>query len=256
MTIRKRKNPTGGFGMLPPYQPITGEREQLITPGEDPYCAMMQVVEKDTHCNYVVCRGYDPRTRRYWDYASGNSAKPGVAVAKPFWNRMKGVYRIGQVFPAFLPLPAGGEESGIIVPQIGQNPGYVAPDGTECKGHPDLLTEEIELLTDDDGNYINWMLIDGGKVDVRFCTKDAHPGDTTTVFEAYGPGAWNSATRAWDFTCDADHTHKIIDKDYGVPAPGAGAQGYATWEADDVYGKILLVKTFDCETRGTCNGCS
>lgn len=86
---------------------------------------------------------------------------------------------------------------------------------------------------------------------VKFCTKDNHPG-MGVVFEAYAPGVWNSATHDYDFTCDADHTVKIIDRDYGVPEPNAGAQGYARWEASDDHGQILVVVTMDCDSRGIC----
>lgn len=249
MTKRKSRQPTPHFKLPPPYQPRTGERAKLLVEGDYPYVAMMQVVEADTHCNYVVCRGWDPRDRKYF------TETPGIPVAKPYWNRMKGVYRIGQVFPAVLPLPAGFKDGDVTVPRIGQNPGEALPDGGECKGHPDDLDEEVTLLTDDGGAFINWMLIDGGKERVRFCTKDAHPGangETALVFEAYAPGVWNPATHKWVFTCDPDHTHKIVDRDYGVPEPGAGAQGYADWEASDEFGKILVVVTMDCDTRGAC----
>jgi len=86
---------------------------------------------------------------------------------------------------------------------------------------------------------------------VRFCTKDAHPG-MGIVFEAYAPGVWNATTLEWDFTCDADHTHKIIDQDYGVPTPPAGAQGYAHWKPSDEHDRILVVITMDCDSRGLC----
>lgn len=251
MTIRKRHQPTPGFRLPPPYKPTTGERAKLLVPGISPYCAMMQIAAEDTHCDYVICRGYDPRNRKYYDYDSDDEDKPGIAVAKPFWSREKGIYRIGEVYPAILPLSSGAEQGGIIVPFIGQNPGKAEPDGAECKGHPDTLEEEIVLLADDEGIYINWMLLDGGKKRVRFCTKDNHPG-MGIVFEAYAPGVWNPDSHEWDFTCDADHTHKIVDQDYGVPEPDAGAQGYADWEVSTVHGKILVVVTMDCESRHLC----
>lgn len=86
---------------------------------------------------------------------------------------------------------------------------------------------------------------------IRYCTVDDHPG-FGLVFEAYQPGVWNPTTLEWDFICDADHTVEIIDQDYGVPTPAAGAQGYAHWQASDLYGRILVVVTMDCESRGPC----
>jgi len=143
--------------MPPPYQPITGERETLRAEGVFPYCAMMQVASEDTHNNYVVCRGFDTRTKRYTDYDEDDlETKPGISVAKPYGKRGQGVYHLGEIAPAFLPLS-----------RIGQNPG-VFPS-TACFGQPpnlsrfaDNLTNEVTRLTDDNGKYINWMLIDTG----------------------------------------------------------------------------------------------
>lgn len=151
MVIRKRKQPAPHFRLPSPFQPITGERAQLLVPGIFPYCAMMQIAAEDTHCNYVVCRGYDPRTERYYDYVVEDleadppvEGRPGIAVAKPYWNRFTGVYRIGEVYPAVLTLSAGAEDDGKIVPRIGQNPGRV--EGDECRGNPVSLDEEIVHL--------------------------------------------------------------------------------------------------------------
>jgi hypothetical protein len=244
--------PAGGELGHTPLDATTGKLEQLVNPREDPYCAMMQVAAADTHCNYVVCRGWDPREHRYYEYEAGSATKVGIPVAKPFGKRMKGIYRVGQVFPAILPLSSGAERDGIIIPTIGQNPGKAEVTGDECKGHPEALTEEIFLLKDDsDIIHISWMLLDGGEEDVKFCTAEAHAG-FGIPFTAYAPGVWNPSTHDYDFTCDTDHTHHIIDRDYGVPTPGAGSQGYAKWKASDTYGKILVVKTFDCTSRGPC----
>jgi len=250
MSYRRHVSPY--YKVLPQYEPITGERAALDVPGISPQCAMAQIAAKDTHCDYVICRLYDPRDGRYYPYEEGDADKVGVPVAKPYWACQKGVYRIGQGFPAFPPLASGGKDGGIVVPQIGQNPGIA--DGGPCQGHPLDLEEEILTHADGNGVFINWMLIDGGRHRVRFCTKDNHPG-MGVVFEAYGPGEWNSGDRGWDFTCDADHTHKIIDLDYGVPEPDKGAQGYADWEADDEHGRILVVVTMDCDARDP-NCCS
>jgi len=247
MTFRKRHQPTPALRLPPPYQPITGERERLLVPGIFPYCAMMQIAAEDTHCDYVICRGYDPRDRRFYNY--DGAGQPGIPVGKPYGNRFTGIYRIGEVYPAFLALSAGAEDDGKIVPFIGQNPGRA--EGADCRGHPADLTEEIVHLLDENGIYVSWMLLDSGTRDVRFCTKDAHPG-LGIVFEAYAPGVWNPATLEWDFTCDTDHTHKIIDQDAGVPEPPAGAQGYAEWQPSDEHGRILVVKTMDCDSRGLC----
>ena len=146
--MRKRRHPTPGFKILPPYQPITGERAGLMVPGVHPHCAMMQVAAADTHDDYVVCRGYDTRVKRFFDYDATDADKPGIAVGKPFGNRSSGAYEIGQIFPALIPLT-----------RIGQTPG-VAADST---GHPADLDELVDILYDDNDRPINWMLLDLGE---------------------------------------------------------------------------------------------
>ncbi len=249
MAVEKRRHVSPFYRVLPQYEPITGERAALDVPGISPYCAMMQVAAKDTHCNYVICRGYDPRDGRYYPYEDGDADKVGIPVAKPYWACSPGIYRIGQVFPAVLCLSSGAKDGSKTVPFIGQNPGIAS--GEKCQGHPLTLDEEIETLEDDNGVFVNWMLIDGGKHRVRYCTAENHPG-RGVPFKAYAPGEWDSINHLWNFTCDADHLHDIIDWDKGVPEPDAGAQGYADWEASDAHGRILVVVTMDCVTAECC----
>ena len=147
MTIRKRRTPTPDFRLPPPYQPITGERAPLLADGDYPYCAMMQVATEDTHDNYLVCRGYDPRIKKFFDYEEGNDDKPGIPVAKPYGQRYLRGYQVGQVFPAVIP-----------VTRIGQTSGVAAVS----QGHPADLDEEIEILYDDNSHVITWLLIDTG----------------------------------------------------------------------------------------------
>jgi len=45
---------------------------------------MMQVAAEDTHENYVICRGWDIRFNRFFDYADGDEDNPGIPVAKPY----------------------------------------------------------------------------------------------------------------------------------------------------------------------------
>ncbi len=119
--------------------------------GESPYCALMQVAAADTHTDYVLCRGYDTRIKRFIDYEAANEDKPGIAVAKPYGSRVVGYYNIGEVYPALLPLW-----------RLGQNPGVVEAASDEIQGQPVDLNDVVENLTDDDGVYINWMLLDSG----------------------------------------------------------------------------------------------
>lgn len=214
MVIRKRKQPTPDFQQPPSYQPMTGERAQLLVEGVYPYCALVQVVEADTRCNYVVCRGYDPRNREYF------TETPGFPVAKPYGKRFKGVYRVGQVFPAVLPLPAGFKDGDKTVPRIGQNPGRV--EGDVCQGHPLDLDTEVVLITDDDGAYINWMLLDGGPARVYF-TLEAELTQFTGIIVDATQKIWDP-TADGGFTCSTN-TIKVGDLNYVGHNAAAGGEG-------------------------------
>lgn len=133
---------------------------------------MMQVAAEDTHADYVICRGFDPRILKFIDYASGDDSKPGIAVAKPFGRRRTGTYEIGEVYPAFLPTQGNADYTGfrqvVYTPpspvgvnwRVGQNPG-VTSGGLEG-GQPEDLDDTIGILYASDGKVINWLLIDGG----------------------------------------------------------------------------------------------
>ena len=122
---------------------------------------MMQVAVEDTHDNYVICRGYDPRIKKFFDYVEaveaaegveGVEGKPGVPVAKPWSNRTAGAYTVGQIFPAVIPLT-----------RIGQTPGVRDPGEDEenpLLGQPADLDEDLEILYTDEGIVVNWILLD------------------------------------------------------------------------------------------------
>ncbi|GAG43279.1 unnamed protein product, partial [marine sediment metagenome] len=57
MTTRKRRQPSPDFKLPPPYNPVTGEHADLGKKGPIPAVALMQVIQEDTHDNYLVCRG-------------------------------------------------------------------------------------------------------------------------------------------------------------------------------------------------------
>ncbi len=144
MTDRKRRQPTPHFNLPPSFDPMTGEHAGLQVSGVHPYCAMMQVAAEDTHDDYVVCRGYDTRVKRFFDYDANDADKAGIAVAKPYGSRTAGNYQVGQMFAALLPLG-----------RLGQTPSVAATS----EGHPADLDEEVEILYDDNGKVINWMLV-------------------------------------------------------------------------------------------------
>ena len=163
--FRKRRRPTPGFGIPPPYNPIAGAHADLSISGVHPYCAMMQVAAVDQYADYVICRGFDPRILKFVDYEPDNSDKPGISVAKPFGNRVPCYYQVGQVFPAVLPTQGLVSEAGSpgtynAVPpspaevdwRVGQNPG-TAPES--CFGQPQELTDVILEMKDHDGKFVN-----------------------------------------------------------------------------------------------------
>lgn len=150
MTIRKRRQPTPGFNLPPPYNPVTGHYADLGKKGPVPVVAMMQVVEADTHPNYLVCRGFDPETKRF--YGTEDPENPGeylstINVAKPYRMRSTYPYEVGQVICCAKPQT-----------QLGTNPGRA----DETRGHPEDLDEEIVLLYDDaEESPIEWLEVGG-----------------------------------------------------------------------------------------------
>lgn len=195
--FKKRKVATPGFGHTP-YNPIQGEQANLRQDGTFPFCAMMQVAAEDTYENYVICRGFDTRLLRFIDYASGDSNRPGISVAKPFGKRTIGAYEIGEIYPAMLPTQGNAAFSDFrhvthIPPspvsvdwRVGQNPGVVTGGGLDG-GQPADLTDAIEVLYDHNGKVINWLLIDnagssGATLDFSRATTQQYSGSTTPVW--------------------------------------------------------------------------
>lgn len=172
--FRKRRVATPGFGHTP-WNPIQGEQANLRQEGTHPFCAMMQVAAEDTHKDYVICRGFDPRILKFIDYSEGDTNKPGISVAKPFGKRLTGKYQVGEVYPAFLPTQGNSDYTNFrqvtytppspvaVKWRVGQNPGVVSGGGLDG-GQPDNLTDEIQILRDENGKAINWLLIDSSRI--------------------------------------------------------------------------------------------
>lgn len=244
--LRKRKQPTPNFRMPPPYEPMGGEEAALQVPGVFPYAAMMQVAAEDTHRDYVICRGFDIRVRRFVDYESGNADKPGIPVAKPYGKRATGTYTVAQIYLAVLPLQTGNPSPSDVPWRVGQNPGVseVTP------GHPADLDETVDELYDDDGIAVNWMLVDDGSSFrlMELCLAENHPG-RGIKFNAY-QGTWSPNANGWTYTCAA--TVAAIDWRYGVPYPPSGARGLFTPRPSTTYGTIWECVALDCESPGAC----
>lgn len=170
--FRKKRRPTPGFQIPPPFDPIRGSFDDLSDDGIYPYCAMMQIAKDDIYDDYVVCRGFDPRIQRFVDFAENSSDKPGISVAKPFGCRGTSKYdvgkgsarkfRIGEIFPAFLPTQGTASftpPSPIEVKwRLGQNPG-VANTAQDYAGQPGSLSDVVSLLYDHNQKAISWMLV-------------------------------------------------------------------------------------------------
>jgi hypothetical protein len=209
-----------------PYDPLTGRRETLRAEGDAPYCAMVQVAATDTHDNYVLCRGYDPRVKRFFNYDSADPTNvPGIPVAKPYGNRNKGAYIVGQVFPAFLPRS-----------KLGQNAGVVEDD--HFQGHPIDLDDTVGLLTDDDGRYIDWMLIDNHQDHIRIGKLDGNlaQGGTAvmSVWSVDVDGNW--ADTGEDLATVRDRFLEV----------GADDIASGKWVKAERYGAAWIVTAAEC----------
>lgn len=167
---------------------------------------MMQVATEDIYEHYVVCRGFDTRMAKFVDFAEGSSEKPGISVAKLFGSRGTEEYaigqgsarkfRVGEIFPAFLPTQGVGAfpidnmasytpPSPVGVPwRVGQNPGYAEVPGDKgvWGGHPEELTDSVEILYDHNGKVVNWMFIHSDtERHFRFQSQEAMSGTSVSA---------------------------------------------------------------------------
>jgi len=245
--FRKRKQPTPDFKLPPPYNTVTGERAPLKIEHVFPYVAMMQVAAEDTQRDYVVCRGFDVRFARFIDYKAGDANNPGIPVAKPYGSRRTGIFEIGQIFPAVLPLQTENASPASVEWRVGQNPGVA----TVSEGHPASLSEKVDFLKDTNGIYIAWMLLDSGDAAetelIECCLAEDHPG-YGEIFKVKLM-VWDPASNGHKPDPD-DDDYYAIDWRYGTPYPDAGSrglfikrQGTCDGETVDMYEVVSL----DCE---------
>jgi hypothetical protein len=139
MAFRKRRSPAPGFRQPAAYNPITGYFAPIGREGIVTRVAMMQVIEADTHANYLVCRGFDPESERFLN---------SVCVAKPYGVRGTFPYVVAQI------LACAKART-----RLGDTPGVAAV----TTGHPADLDEEVGILTDDEGNPVAWIEIGDGE---------------------------------------------------------------------------------------------
>lgn len=243
MVKRYRKVSAPGFNVPTPHKPTTGEYQKLVVEGIHPSCAMMQVAAEDTHDDYVICRGYDPRIKRFIDYEEGDANKPGIVVAKPYGARGRSNYAIGEVHAAFLPYC---HRAPLKTPLL-QNPGKAE----STTGHPADLDEELTFLLSTGGVYVNWMLVDSAPALtlVEMCLAENHPG-RGVVFESY-MGAWSPDDNKWIY--EGTTKYKCIDWRYGMPYPDAGGRGLFQARPSTEHEVIYDCVSLDCESPGDCD---
>lgn len=191
--FRKRRRPTPGFKIPPPFNPVTGNYATLVPESLYPYCALFQIAEQDVYEDYVICRGFDPRVGKFVDYEPVNPQKPGISVAKPFGKRVTQTYSVGEIYPAFLPIQGTATFTPAVSVgvnlRLGQNPGVVEGEPLEG-GQPPGLSSVLGLLIDYKNEFVNWLLIDSGDKD-EICEdlEDLAPGTYQgTCGEEIAPG--------------------------------------------------------------------
>lgn len=231
--LRKRRTPSPNFKMPPPYNPVGGDTAPLVLSGVFPYCAMMQIAQSDTHQDYVVCRGFDVRIGKF---------NESIPVAKPYGKRKTGTYTVAQIYPAMLPLQTGNPSPEDVPWRVGQNPGVAET----TVGQPASLSETVEMLYDDNGVLINWMLLDAGDGTqiIGGCLAEDHPG-RGSVFGIW-LGTWSSSAHEWVYS-EVSYSTPAIDWRYGVPYPGQGATGLFISRDSDDYGTIWEAVEIDCD---------
>ena len=219
MAFRRRRRPTPEFGIPPPYKPLTGEYAPLRDPGIYPFCGLFQVTAEDTHEDYLVCQGFDPRIKKFVEYDAGDLAnKPGIPIGKPFGSRTTGLYLVGHVLPAMIPYT-----------KLGQTPG----DATDVSGHPAGLDDVVEILYDDGGDAINWMVV-GEQLSLR---RIEMTGSLSQSADANGSAIfhfWEEENSAWNETLVANvynTRHGVFSKPE-TEAGDAGADGWAVYSLD------------------------
>lgn len=189
---RKKATPAPAFKQPVPFLPVTGQHAPLGVPGIHTRLAYFQVVEADTHDDYVICRGWDldrdPECRYRFDK---------IPIAKPYGLRGTNPYSVGQML-----LCAKARTS------LGDNPGVAAV----TTGHPASLSELIELLKDEQDHPINWVIAESG-------------GGISSYGAAYGAGSTvgHGDTKVVLGTLATDTTDDITLADNGLLFANAGA---------------------------------
>jgi hypothetical protein len=191
---------------------------------------MMQVAVEDTHADYLICRGYDPYTKRFFDYEESDPDKLGIPVAKPYSSRAVGTYAVGQIFPAVMPLT-----------KIGRTPGVAETSD----GHPADLDEAIGILYTDDNLVVQWLLLESGGSSSRlFELKTGQslvPGGTATALLLYWDGD------SWETDSDVEFTIRDMMSKFRQSSPPSGQNGARGF--CELYGGEWVIKDMQHQAR-------
>jgi len=227
--VSRRKLPrnavAGGFAPGTPFNPMGSFHDTLAPEGIYPYCAMLQIAEEDKYTDYVMCRGFDTRMRKFVDYEEGDATKPGIAVAKPWGNRVKCYYQKWSVYPCLLPTQQGADKvsgggsddftspsPGTVKWRVGQNPGKPV---ASCLGQTQASDDVINEMMDHNKKYVNWMMIDSGPVFVwAYLLHNLYTCGQAqaAIAEVDDEGAW----------CDpCEHTTIVVTDSFGTVASSA-----------------------------------
>lgn len=240
---------------------MSGKHAALQVPGVFPYCVLMQVAAEDTERDYVLCRGFDPRMNRFIDYEEDNENKPGIPVAKPYGHRMKGLYRIAEMYAAALPTQGVGPNicpSPTTAPiRLGQNPGKAQ----ESPDQPTSLAEEVDELYTTEGKAVNWIFLQAPASELFWCMlMEDHPGPGVCFDILIGTWCWEEYKFRFDCDAPASDYEVGIDRHYTesaggmIPEPAKYAQGWfkrmpAKWTDS---GCVYVVVSLDCDSDGLC----
>jgi hypothetical protein len=183
---------------------------------------MMQIIgddetetNEDTHDNYVVCRGFDPETRKFYD---------NLKVAKPYGVRGTFPYQLAEVYPAIKARTALGDTPGVSATTTGQ---------------PADLDEEVEILKDDDDNPIAWLLLDASGMTLRWGKLDAqlNSGSSASV------SLWQTTGGGWE-GWDEDSTENWAC--YAPPLLSSGNVASGKWVLVGIVNGRKVVLLHEC----------
>lgn len=218
-----------------PFNPVTGQRAQMnpeATPGT--ILATFQVIgddpddetTQDTHENYVVCRGFEPQIDPFFRYLHDPKTKPGttpINVAKPYPVRGTYPYKRGQI---------------IVAARISTRLGFNQGKAATSVGYPASLTEQTELLLDDDDVAIAWIDMTTVPQGLRFFNNCGETYPAWGISRITGRTAASGTVPAYRTVAKVDTTYRWQYFVNGGKDVANQAYGYGSF-LDDCDGEVL-----------------